>query len=51
MLFECAGKKQANVMRFPLKAPRVELSVLPAKTPKKSPFKGAGGQILKITGI
>jgi hypothetical protein len=26
-------------------------SVLPAKTPKKSPFKGLGGQILKITGF
>ena len=26
-------------------------SVLPAKTPVKSPFKGAGGQILKITGF
>jgi sugar lactone lactonase YvrE len=26
-------------------------SVLPAKTPTKSPFKGAGGQILKITGF
>jgi glucose/arabinose dehydrogenase len=26
-------------------------SVLPAHTPKKSPFKGAGGEILKITGF
>jgi hypothetical protein len=26
-------------------------SVLPASTPKKSPFKGLGGQILKITGF
>jgi WD40 repeat protein len=26
-------------------------SVLPARTPKKSPFKGLGGQILKITGF
>jgi sugar lactone lactonase YvrE len=26
-------------------------SVLPAKTPKKSPFKGLGGEILKITGF
>jgi hypothetical protein len=26
-------------------------SVLPSKTPKKSPFKGLGGQILKITGF
>jgi hypothetical protein len=24
-------------------------SVLPAKTPKKSPFKGAGGTLVKIT--
>jgi sugar lactone lactonase YvrE len=24
-------------------------SVLPARTPKKSPFKGAGGQLVKIT--
>ena len=27
------------------------LSVLPAKTPKKPPFNGRGGQILKITGF
>jgi sugar lactone lactonase YvrE len=26
-------------------------SVLPSRTPKKSPFKGLGGQILKITGF
>jgi sugar lactone lactonase YvrE len=25
-------------------------STLPAKTPKRSPFKGAGGQVVKITG-
>jgi hypothetical protein len=24
-------------------------STLPAKTPKKSPFKGAGGALVKIT--
>jgi sugar lactone lactonase YvrE len=27
------------------------LSILPARTPRKSPFRGAGGQILRITGF
>jgi sugar lactone lactonase YvrE len=26
-------------------------SILPARTPKKSPFRGAGGQVVKVTGL
>ena len=26
-------------------------SILPARTPRKSPFKGAGGQVVRITGL
>jgi hypothetical protein len=26
-------------------------SILPGRTPKKSPFEGAGGQVVKVTSL